>query len=599
MSIRKGNDIIASKPLVDAVPTQSSTNAVSSGGVYTALQGKQDTISDLATIRAGAAAGATAVQPATLASYVTLATAQTISGVKTFSSELHSTNNITFDSAQATPIIRGMSGANYRNMIVRTNSSSSIDVGNPNDTINLKGSATNPTYNGNNLALYSDLPTVNNPTITLTQGGVTKGSFTLNQASSDTIDFDAGGGYHPDLFDFKWADHICNDVQWLRADTFSWQSGSVYEAAFNDLFNDIYISTSWRATGYANVYTASPTPEAGDTVYSDSACTTSVGTVTSYDSGNNQMSYNSVTWDYNSNSYVTPVSETVAGYSVDVYTGHSGKKIVSWQDESNVASIYSATGVAWYYIIDIANKRFKLPRTKFGFTGLRDTVGNYVAAGLPNITGSFDTAPYNFSGGIMVVADGAFQTGQSGASARSVGWADQFYARWHTTIDASRSSSIYGNSTTVQPNATQMYLYFYVGEFTQTALENTAGIRAEDLNNKVDVGHQVIEFQAPTAGNNYTWYRKYADGWVEQGGVVSVAQFALGSGSTTTVGTITFPVEVTKITGLSFGDDMTFFNLHARDKTGTGMTIKASNQLGVSYTQDACEIFWEVKGIAA
>lgn len=31
-------------------------------------------------------------------------------------------------------------------------------------------------------------------------------------------------------------------------------------------------------------------------------------------------------------------------------------------------------------------------------------------------------------------------------------------------------------------------------------------------------GHEVIEFQAPTAGNNYTWYRKYADGWVEQGG---------------------------------------------------------------------------------
>lgn len=71
MSIRKGNDIIASKPLVDAVPTQDSTNAVSSGGVYTALQGKQDTISDLATIRSGAAAGATAVQPSDLATVAT------------------------------------------------------------------------------------------------------------------------------------------------------------------------------------------------------------------------------------------------------------------------------------------------------------------------------------------------------------------------------------------------------------------------------------------------------------------------------------------------------------------------------------------------
>ena len=40
----------------------------------------------------------------------------------------------------------------------------------------------------------------------------------------------------------------------------------------------------------------------------------------------------------------------------------------------------------------------------------------------------------------------------------------------------------------------------------------------EALNNKVDKGHQVVEFQAPTAANDYTWYRKYSDGWVEQGG---------------------------------------------------------------------------------
>lgn len=46
---------------------------------------------------------------------------------------------------------------------------------------------------------YSDLsgtptiPTVNNKTITITQGGVTKGSFTLNQNTNKTIALDAGG----------------------------------------------------------------------------------------------------------------------------------------------------------------------------------------------------------------------------------------------------------------------------------------------------------------------------------------------------------------------------------------------------------------------
>jgi len=38
------------------------------------------------------------------------------------------------------------------------------------------------------------IPTVNNPVITITQGGITKGSFSLNQSSSATISLDSGGG---------------------------------------------------------------------------------------------------------------------------------------------------------------------------------------------------------------------------------------------------------------------------------------------------------------------------------------------------------------------------------------------------------------------
>jgi len=51
-----------------------------------------------------------------------------------------------------------------------------------------------PKYGSYNLATTNDLPTVNDATITITQGGVTKGSFTLNQSSGDTIALDAGGG---------------------------------------------------------------------------------------------------------------------------------------------------------------------------------------------------------------------------------------------------------------------------------------------------------------------------------------------------------------------------------------------------------------------
>ena len=49
---------------------------------------KQDTIEDLETIRAGASAGATAVQPSALNNYVDLSSEQTISGTKTFTSQI-------------------------------------------------------------------------------------------------------------------------------------------------------------------------------------------------------------------------------------------------------------------------------------------------------------------------------------------------------------------------------------------------------------------------------------------------------------------------------------------------------------------------------
>lgn len=51
---------------------------------------------------------------------------------------------------------------------------------------------------------------------------------------------------------------------------------------------------------------------------------------------------------------------------------------------------------------------------------------------------------------------------------------------------------------------------------------------ADTLNHKVDLPDgksqsdidYVVAFQKPTAANNYTWYRKYKSGWVEQGGTI-------------------------------------------------------------------------------
>lgn len=61
-----GNIDAGSLVTIDSALSTTSTNPVQNKVINTALGGKQDTISDLATIRSGAAAGATAVQPSAL-----------------------------------------------------------------------------------------------------------------------------------------------------------------------------------------------------------------------------------------------------------------------------------------------------------------------------------------------------------------------------------------------------------------------------------------------------------------------------------------------------------------------------------------------------
>lgn len=217
----------------------------------------------------------------------------------------------------------------------------------------------------------------------------------------------AGVGLKLPILSFTWADHQLNDVSWLRADTFSWQDGDVYAAAYNHLVNDI-----------------------------DS---------------------------------ISASTETIGGYTITYYLASDGHKIVLANMEEIVANIYATTGVAWYYVLDTTNTRFKLPRTKFGLTGYRGQVGNYIAPGLPipAITSNATTTE-------RVKTDQEDQTHWVATGA-------------NTATISIVPDNIYGQSTTVQPPATQMYLYFYVGDYEQSALEQTAGLNSELFNGKLDL----------------------------------------------------------------------------------------------------------------
>lgn len=111
-------------------------------------------------------------------------------------------------------------------------------------------------------------------------------------------------------------------------------------------------------------------------------------------------------------------------------------------------------------------ERISEGRTLFGagtLNGITYTAGNTVAAGLPNLSGMAGRSysDYNLNNtGYDVYVTGPFYQNESDAwgttSNTQAGTND---AVRNIRFDASRQNSIYGNSTTVQPNAFVVYIW--------------------------------------------------------------------------------------------------------------------------------------------
>lgn len=145
------------------------------------------------------------------------------------------------------------------------------------------------------------------------------------------------------------------------------------------------------------------------------------------------------------------------------------------------------------------------------------------------------------------------------------------------------------------------WLCFITDDFTAQAYDAYSKTQSDTLlAAKVNTGHEVIEFQSPTAGNGYTWYRKYADGWVEQGGVLSGASISVSTGGTTLVGSVVFPVEILNVIQMSLGNvELDYFTVYARNVAGTGMDIRVGNPLNATRSESNYSVMWEVKGMVA
>lgn len=125
---------------------------------------------------------------------------------------------------------------------------------------------------------------------------------------------EAKAGCSLPMFSFIWSDHLCNDASFLRADTFSWHDSAIYVSAYKTIFDE-----------YHNEGSIEQTDERG------------------------------ITYKLSTN----------------------GFKIADASQEEAILNLYLENGSAWYYILDVENARFKLPRENFEDKKLYFFVGVY------------------------------------------------------------------------------------------------------------------------------------------------------------------------------------------------------------------------------
>ena len=242
------------------------------------------------------------------------------------------------------------------------------------------------------------------------------------------------------LLDYKWTDHKLNEMAWLRADTFSWQSGKVYEAAYNHLLADL----------------------------SDAELRT----------------------------------ETFNDITITYYIAKDGHKITYVSEVLKVSRLFDSLGLAWWYIIDISNKRFKLPRCKHGDVietyqngpmwyrlyadGWVEQGGNFGAA-FSSWTDKTTTFLIPFRDTNYWVNAISGHTSNTDSPCINTKTTTTFMCRpYNSTGNANWIASGYA-ARNVSAESPSQYLYFYVGDYSVSAIEQTAGITSEELAAKLDI----------------------------------------------------------------------------------------------------------------
>lgn len=323
--------------------------------------------------------------------------------------------------------------------------------------------------------------TVNNSTVTFKQGDTVKGTMTTNQASNSIIELDEAGSQGGKQIGEIVTSTIPLSDAGLHLLDGSLLSGSGAYADFvsyiGNLYTNLYLvkyfcsENNWQ-TSVSNygvcgkfVYTADwyawkNADGSSDTVYYTDAIP-------------------------NSPAGISQQPSLDLYYTNDITQFPTNKKLQSTDMRPHNNGTITSNGTTFYkrYAEGDLNATVRLPKiTGFieGATSI-ETLSNLTTAGLPNITSFFNGGRSTSSSGGDITYTGAIYKGDAYNT-----YAKGDYNAYNLYFDASLSNSIYGNSSTVQPQAIKVLYYIVVADTVKTEIEVDIDEIATDLNGKAD-----------------------------------------------------------------------------------------------------------------
>lgn len=201
-----------------------------------------------------------------------------------------------------------------------------------------------------------------------------------------------------------------------------------------------------------------------------------------------------------------------------------------FETEANWQTSVTNYDVCGKFVYDSVNNTVRLPKMTGFIEGTTDltALGDLIEAGLPSATWAGSTS--NRTAATVTTPVNVTQT-LNESHKHTYYNAEQTEYNYVNIL----SGSIYGNSTTVQPQSIKVLYYIVLATSVKTQIEVDIDEIATDLNGKADVdlsntNLSTFATKMNTAGirtivetysNGASWYRVYSDGWCEQGGYVN------------------------------------------------------------------------------